>query len=101
MVRLQASKSHFASPIRLMYLAGTGCRYDRGGPGERMYVKLHRFHKQALRTTESFSLNYQSFVQTGMPHEHTCHIFGMAIRIFDQKFCKNPYHSVSLIRSSS
>ena len=28
----------------------------------------------------------------------TCHIFGMAIRIFDLKLCKNPYQSVSLIR---
>ena len=31
---------------------------------------------------------------------HTCHIFGMAIRIFDLEFCMNPYQSVSLIRSS-
>ena len=31
----------------------------------------------------------------------TCHILGMAIRIFDLKLCKNPYQSVSLIRSSS
>ena len=31
----------------------------------------------------------------------TCHNFGMVIRIFDLKFGKNPYQSVSLIRSSS
>ena len=32
---------------------------------------------------------------------HTCHICGMAIRIFHLKCCKNPYQSVSLIRYSS
>jgi len=38
---------------------------------------------------------------TAKGKHQTCHIFGMAIRIFDLKFCKNPYQSVSLIKSSS
>ena len=49
--------------------------------------------------TEIADVNKGSFVLSSLIH--TCHIFGTAIRIFDLKLCKNPYQSVSLIRSSS
>jgi len=53
-------------------------------------------YKERLKRLNLPPLSYRRFredmIEIYKILTQTCHIFGMTIRIFDLKFCKNPYH---------